>query len=136
MHPLFPKANEVAKDVVDAANEVLRTVDMGLLESVYNRCLTYELRLRGHAVASEKYVEYDYKGLRCSDTLRADLIVDDCVVVELKSVECALRAEYKMQLLSYMRLLNCPLGLLINFGATSTTRFNRLILRGADEWAA
>lgn len=131
MHPLYQKADALTADITDAAAEVLRTVGMGLLESIYSNCLTRELTLRGHAVTQEKYVEYVYKGKRFGTSLRADLLVDDCVAVELKSIESTLRAEHKMQLLSYLKLLNYPLGLLINFGATSSVRIHRVILKGA-----
>lgn len=132
MHPLFPQAQLVIDDIVDAARVVLRTMGQGLLESVYEACLTRELMLRGHKTETEKNVVYSYRGQTFSTSLRADLLVDDCVVVELKSVERQITLEHQMQVLSYMKLLNYPLGIVINFGASPNKRFKRVILKGAD----
>ena len=132
MHPRFQQADRVATDVVDAAAEVLRHVGMGLLESVYEHCLARELRLRGHTIERERQVTVDYKGERFATVLRADLLVDGCVVVELKSIEGKLRYEHKMQILSYMHLLDTPVGLIINFGATDDQRIHRVLLRNAN----
>ncbi len=132
MHPLYEKANTLSNDVSDAAMEVLEALGMGLLESVYERCLARELRLRGHRVETEKEVLIHYKGETFRQALRADLLVNDCLVVELKSIEAAIRLEHRMQVLSYMRLLGYPLGLLINFGAVEGKRIHRVILKGAD----
>ncbi len=104
----------------------------GLLESVYEACLERELTLRGHHVEKEKYVAYVYKGASFSTTLRADLIVDECLVIELKSLEGELRYEHQMQVLSYLKVLNYPLGLLANFGATDRKRFKRILLKDAN----
>jgi iron complex transport system substrate-binding protein len=71
--------------------------------------------------------------LRYAYLLRADLIVDDCVVVELKSTEGAIRTEYQLQTLSYMQLLDIPLGMVVNFGATTSSRWKRIILTDADK---
>ena len=103
-----------------------------MLESVYEYCLCRELELRGHTVVKAKVVEINYKGATLKQVLRADLIVDDCVVVELKSIEGSIRTEFRMQLLSYLKLLDMPLGLIVNFGATETVRYRRVILAGAD----
>lgn len=132
MHLKYPKAEEVIQDIHDAAEEVLRVIGPGLLEVVYEQCLLRELELRGHRIEKEKQVTICYKGHQFIHLLRADLIVDDCVVIELKSVEGNIRPEFRMQLLSYMKLLDVPLGLVINFGATSATRYRRVILAGAD----
>jgi GxxExxY protein len=120
-------------DIHAATNEVLKVLGPGLLETVYEQCLCRELELRGHKIEKEKRVTIDYKGQTFEHLLRADLIVDDCVVVELKSVEGAIRAEYQLQTLSYMRLLDIPLGMVINFGATTSSRWKRIILAGADK---
>lgn len=133
MHKRYPQANITAKDVVDASMTVLRAVGMGLLESVYERCLAHELRLRGHQVEHEARIDIVYKGLRVEAPYRADLLVDGCVVVELKSIEGAIRYEHKMQLLSYMKLLDYPIGLVINFGPTEKRRTQRVILKDADK---
>lgn len=132
MHPLYEQANRLCNDVSDAVAEVLNVLGMGLLESVYERCLARVLRLRGHTVATEKEVLVHYKGETFRQALRADLLVDDCLVVELKSIEAPIRLKHRMQVLSYLRLLNYPLGLLINFGAVDGKRIHRVILKGAD----
>jgi GxxExxY protein len=133
MHPKFQQADQVMTDIHAATNEVLKVLGPGLLETVYEQCLCRELELRGHKIEKEKRVTIDYKGQTFEHLLRADLIVDDCVVVELKSVEGAIRAEYQLQTLSYMRLLDIPLGMVINFGATTSSRWKRIILAGADK---
>ena len=132
MHAKYLKAHELTRDILDASEEVLKILGPGLLESVYEQCLCRELELRGHTVVKEKLVEINYKGAVFRQVLRADLIVDDCVVVELKSTEGSIRTEYKMQLLSYLKLLDMPLGVIVNFGATTAIRFGRVILSGAD----
>ena len=132
MHPKYPEGQAVIKEIFHAAEEVLHHLGPGLLESVYENCLCRELELRGHTVVKEKVVEINYKGATLKQVLRADLIVDDCVVVELKSIEGSIRTEFRMQLLSYLKLLDMPLGLIVNFGATETVRYRRVILAGAD----
>ena len=132
MHPLYPKADAVFLDALDACVEVLRHMGPGLLESVYEACLERELVLRGHRLEKEKYVTYAYKGAAFSTTLRADLIVDECLVIELKSLEGELRYEHQMQVLSYLKMLNYPVGLLANFGATDRKRFKRILLKNAN----
>ena len=133
MHPKYQQANSVLSDVHAATNEVLKVIGPGLLETVYEQCLFRELELRGHTLEKEKRIVIDYKGQTIEHVLRADLIVDDCVVVELKSVEGSIRPEYQLQVLSYMRLLDIPLGMVINFGATTSSRWKRVILADADK---
>ena len=133
MHPKYQQANSVLSDIHAATNEVLKVIVPGLLETVYEQCLFRELELRGHTLEKEKRIVIDYKGQTIEHVLRADLIVDDCVVVELKSVEGSIRPEYQLQVLSYMRLLDIPLGMVINFGATTASRWKRVILADADK---
>ena len=133
MHPLYRKADAVARDALDAAMTVLNTIGTGLEESLYSRCLLHELTLRGHQVEREVPITLKYKGAVFSTVLRADLLVDRCVVLELKSIEKNIRFEHKMQVLSYMKMLDCPLGFVINFGPNNTDRIQRVILAGADE---
>ena len=133
MHPKYQQANSVMSDIHAATNEVLKVIGPGLLETVYEQCLFRELELRGHKLEKEQRIVIDYKGRSFEHVLRADLIVDDCVVVELKSVEGSIRPEYQLQILSYMRLLDIPLGMVINFGATTSSRWKRVILAGADK---
>jgi len=108
--------NEIAKEIVDAAYKVHTTLGPGLLESVYQAVLEYELRKRGLQVKAEQPIPVVYEGVHLEVGFRADLIVEDKVIVELKSVE-TLHPVHKKQLLTHLRLANKRLGLLINFGA-------------------
>ena len=107
--------NEVAKIVVDAAFKVHSKLGPGLLESVYTVALAYELRKRGLKVEREVPVPFRYEDIQFEEGFRADLIVDDKVIIELKSIE-ELALVHKKQLLTYLRLMDKRLGLLINFG--------------------
>ncbi len=97
-----------------AAIEVHKTLGSGLLESVYHRCLKYELEARKIAFVSEARVPVHFKELEFDTDFRCDLIVEDSLVVELKSVEHVLPV-HQAQVLTYMKLLELPMGLLINF---------------------
>ncbi len=111
------KENEVAKVVVDAAYQIHVTLGPGLLESAYAAALNYELQKRGLSVQTEVPIPLIYDGVVLQEmAYRADMIVADLVVLELKSVEKLLPV-HKKQLLTYLRLLDKRLGLLINFGA-------------------
>jgi GxxExxY protein len=133
MHPLFPKANGLTETIIAAAIEVHRDKGPGLLESIYQWCLTKELGLRGLAFAEQKLVLIEYKGFTREEPLRFDVLVEGCVLVEAKAVEKVLPI-HKAQLLSYMRLLDAPVGLLINFHEMKVTDgVHRLILPGANQ---
>jgi len=108
--------NEIAKIVVDAAFQVHTRLGPGLLESVYASVLAYELEKRGLHVLRQHPVPVVYDGVTFDEGFRADLIVEDKVILELKSVEATLPV-HKKQLLTYLRLTDKQLGLLINFGA-------------------
>lgn len=106
--------NAIAKEIVDAAFRVHTTLGPGLLESVYHAVLAYELSQRGLRTVSQQPIPVAYGNLRIDTGFRADLIVEDKVIVELKSVE-VLAPVHKRQLLTYLRLADKRLGLLINF---------------------
>ncbi|MBW4566862.1 MAG: GxxExxY protein [Tolypothrix carrinoi HA7290-LM1] len=108
--------NEVAKEIVDAAYKIHTTLGPGLLESVYQAVLEYELRNRGLRIEADQPIPVVYEGVHLEVGFRADLIVENKVIVELKSVE-AVHPVHKKQLLTYLRVANKRLGLLINFGA-------------------
>ncbi|HKK10217.1 MAG TPA: GxxExxY protein [Bacteroidales bacterium] len=97
-----------------AAIEVHKALGPGLLESVYHRCLEKELSLRNIPFQSELKVDIQYKGLELDTQLRCDFLIDNCLVVELKSVDYLLPV-HEAQILTYINLLNVPEGLLINF---------------------
>lgn len=104
--------------VVDAAFHIHEELGPGLLESVYASVLTRALIRRGLMVEREKIVVFEFDGMQFNDGLRIDLLVNDVLVVELKSVEAFAPVHFK-QLLTYLRLMHLPLGLLINFGAAT-----------------
>jgi len=110
--------DEVTGIVVDSALKVHQALGPGLLESVYEIVLAHELVKRVLKVEQQKVVRFEYDGLVFEEGLRLDLLVDERVVVELKSVELLLPVHSK-QLLTYLRLLHQPVGLLINFGAAT-----------------
>ena len=97
--------------------EVYKNLGPGLLESVYEKALIHELSIKGIPVKSQVEVEMNYKGVNVGEGLRLDLLVDDKLIVELKSVEELKPVHYK-QLLTYLKLLDRRLGLLINFNVT------------------
>lgn len=108
--------NEISKQVVDAAFKLHTELGPGLLESVYEALMAKELELRGLTVARQKPISFEYGGLKFDEGFRADLIVNDLVIIELKSVE-QLHPVHKKQLKTYLKLSSKRLGLLINFGA-------------------
>src|SRR6266446_1053083 len=106
--------NEVAKQIVDAAYRVHTSLGPGLLESVYEVVLAYELEKRGLHTVRQQAVPIVYQGIRIEMGFRADLIIEDQVIVEIKSVD-AVAPVHKKQLLTHLRLADKRLGLLINF---------------------
>ncbi len=108
--------HELSYQIRGAAMEVYNTLGPGLLESIYHKAMIYELQSRGLSVKSEVPVEVYYKGVLIENSLRLDLLVNDQIIVELKSVEDILPIHYK-QLKTYLKLSNKELGWLINFGA-------------------
>ena len=132
MHPLYEQAAGMTRDVIGAAIEVHKDKGPGLLESIYEWCISKELELRGYDVRTQKSVVIRYKGFEREDPLKFDVLVNSCLLVEIKAVEMV-RPIHKAQLLSYMRLLDIPLGLLINFNVERLTEgVSRLILPGAN----
>lgn len=107
--------NEIAKAVVDAAYQIHTQLGPGLLESVYEIVLAHELNRRGFDVERQKPVTIEYRGMKFDEGFRADMIINGKVIIELKSVETVLPV-HKKQLLTYLRLTNLKLGLLVNFG--------------------
>ncbi|MDL1980907.1 MAG: GxxExxY protein [Deltaproteobacteria bacterium] len=108
--------NEIAKKIVDAAYHIHKKLGPGLLESVYETVLAYELKKRGLNVKRQVPVAIVYDNIKFDEGFRADLIAEDKVIVELKSVE-KVSPVHKKQLLTYLRLADKRLGLLINFGS-------------------
>jgi GxxExxY protein len=132
MHLLFERASGLTETIIAAAVEVHRDQGPGLIESIYEWCLLKELGLRGLACISQNGVTIEYKGFTREEPLRFDVLAEGCVLVETKAVETILPI-HKAQLLSYMKLLNVPLGLLINFHELKVTDgVSRLILPGGN----
>jgi len=132
MHPLFSKASGLTEHIIAGAIEVHRDKGPGLVESIYEWCLLRELDLCQLGAINQKLVTISYKGFTREEPLRFDLLVENCVLVEVKAVERVLPI-HKAQLLSYMKLLNAPIGLLINFHESKLTDgVSRLILPGAN----
>ena len=133
MHPLFSKASELTEIVIAAAIEVHRNKGPGLIESIYEWCLQKELELRGLSCTSQKLVTIEYKGFTREEPLRFDVLVEGCLLVEAKAIQNVLLI-HKAQLLSYMKLMDVPLGLLINFHESKLTNgVHRLMLPGANQ---
>ena len=132
MHPRFGRASSMTHDVIAAAVEVHKTLGPGLLESIYEWALTKELEYRGYSVRNQKSVVITYREFQREDPLKFDLLVSDCLLIEVKSVE-AVHPIHKAQLLSYMKLLDVPVGLLINFNVQKLTEgVSRMMLPGAN----
>ncbi len=123
--------NEIGKQVVDVAIRVHRELGPGLLETVYEVVLSHELRQRGLQVERQVPVDIEYQGLKFDEGFRADLIVENKVILELKCVE-KLNNAHKKQLLTYLRFTGMRLGYLLNFAESMmkdgiTRTVNRLI---------
>jgi GxxExxY protein len=133
MHPLYERADQLSHTVIGAAIEVHRIMGPGLIESIYERCLMRELSLGHIESVNQRMVRIEYKGLIFEENLRFDVLVENCLLLELKCVQEILPI-HKAQLLSYMKLLNIPIGLILNFHETKLTDgMARMILPGANQ---
>ena len=120
---------DIAAAIVDAAYHLHREIGPGLLEAVYDTILAKELERRGFRAARPLPVSLDYNGMKFRNVCRVDLLVEGQVVVEIKSVE-RLAPVHLKQLLTYLRLLKLPIGLLINFGAPTLKEGLRRVVNG------
>jgi GxxExxY protein len=112
--PLPPEVERVAKAIVDATYKTHRALGPGLIESVYEQCLAYELRKRHFAVETQLDLPIHYDDIVIKCGLRPDILVANVVIVEVKSVE-SMHPVYQAQLMTYLKLMNKRLGFLINF---------------------
>jgi GxxExxY protein len=112
--PILPEVERVGKIVLDSAFKVHSDLGPGLLESVCETCLAYEIRKRDISVGTQSVFPIVYRDVRIESGLRLDMVVDDCVIVEIKAVE-RWNAIYEAQLLTYLKLSKIRLGFLINF---------------------
>ncbi|MEL1255576.1 GxxExxY protein [Flavobacterium sp. DGU38] len=115
------EVTQLAYEITGFAIKVHKALGPGLLESIYEKCLKYELERNGYDVKQQLVVKIDYYDLEFESDLRIDLLVNDCVVVELKAIENLLPI-HEAQLLTYMKLLQRPQGLLINFNTINITK--------------
>ena len=111
-------------NVTGACIEVHKILGPGLLESVYVRCLIRELQLRDIKYTAEQSILLSYKDVVLDTALRADLYIENCLIIELKSVERILPI-HEAQILTYMKLLKAPKGLLINFNCTDIIQYGK-----------
>ncbi len=132
VHPLFSRADQLTSIVIGAAIEVHRILGPGLLESIYERCLIHELKLRGLNSVKQRVVQIHYKDVVFEENLRFDILVEDCLLIEVKAVEHVLPVHIAAAI-SYLKLLNLPLGLMINFHVPKLVEgVKRLIIPGAN----
>jgi iron complex transport system substrate-binding protein len=110
--------NEITREIVDSAYRLHSRLGPGMLESVYRIVLAKDLERAGFQVEQEKSISFKYEGMTIENGFRVDLLVDKQVVVELKSIE-TLAPIHSKQVLTYLRVLDLPVGLLINFGSVS-----------------
>ncbi len=110
--------NNLSYIIIGCAIEVHKALGPGLLESVYQKCLIRELMLKDFDIRSQLKMPINYKGLDVEADLRLDILVNDLVILEIKAVD-ALNPVYEAQVLSYMKLLNKPEGMLLNFCCTN-----------------
>jgi iron complex transport system substrate-binding protein len=127
--------DDVTGEIVDAAFKLHAALGPGLLESVCETVLYRDLQRRGLHVERQKIVAFEYDGLQFEDGLRIDLLVDARVIVEIKSVERSAPVHGK-HVLTYLRLLNLPVGLLINFGAPTLKEGLQRIVNGLPNSAS
>jgi GxxExxY protein len=116
MEDIAMDENSIAKEVVDSAYSVHRELGPGLLESVYELALCHELESRKLEYSRQHKIQIVYKDMLIMDAFRADILVGKKLIIELKSIE-AVSPVHKKQLITYLKLADCKLGLLINFGS-------------------
>lgn len=133
MHPSFERASALAEFIIGSAIEVPRNKGPGLIESIHEWCLMMEAQLRRIDFVTQKLVEIHYKGFTRKEPIRFDVLVGECVLDEVQAVQQVLPI-HKAQLLSYMKLLDVPLGLLVNFHDLKLVDgIHQLMLPGANQ---
>ena len=115
------EVTKLSYEITGFVIKVHKNLGSGLLESIYEKCLKFELERNGYDVKQQLVVKINYDDLELESDLRIDLLVNDCIVVELKSVENLLPI-HQAQILTYMKILQKPQGLLINFNTTNITK--------------
>ena len=126
------RLDELTDRIIGAAIEVHRALGPGLLESAYESCLAFELMQRGLKVEQQKPLPVIYKDVKLDCAYRLDLLIEDAVIVEVKSVD-SLAPIHHAQLLSYLKLSGCKLGLLMNFNVTALKNGIRRVVNNLPE---
>jgi GxxExxY protein len=121
--------NRISQEIIGAAVEVHRALGPGLLESSYRACLAHELMLRGVRLEQQRELPLAYKGIALRNGYRIDLLVEGRIVVEVKAVQ-SIESVHRAQLLTYLKLLNRRIGLLINFNVETLVHGVRRIVNG------
>ncbi len=124
--------NEIGKALVNTSITIHKELGSGLYEKVYEVVLTHELKKHGLNVERQVPVSIEYDGIKFDEGFRADVIIDNKVILELKSVESVTKA-HKKQVLTYLRLTGCKLGYLLNFGEDLMKNGITRIVNGLDE---
>jgi len=106
--------DDLTYKIIGCAIEVQKHLGVGLLESIYEKCLIHELKLNGLECVSQQFIELEYKGMKLDSDLRFDILVENLVIVELKATN-NMSPIFEAQTLTYMKLLEKPKGILINF---------------------
>ena len=127
--------DEISGDVVDVALRLHRDLGPGLLESVYEAVLAARLSQLGYAVARQQPVDINFDGVRLEGAFKIDLLVDRRLIIEIKSCEKLMPVHAK-QLLTYLRLMNQPLGLLMNFGADMFRNGLKRVINNRSDYLA
>jgi GxxExxY protein len=109
--------NEISSLVFDAGMKIHRRLGIGLYENVYEQCLIHELKNSGLHIESQKDISIDYEGLKIEKAFRADLLIDNKVIIEIKAVP-DINDYHFFQLLNYLRITNMKLGMILNFHST------------------
>lgn len=122
-------ADRYSHEVIGAAIETHRWLGPGLLESAYEECLSHELGMRQVPYSRQVTIPLRYKGVELTCGYRADLLIDTCLLVEIKAVE-AIVALHQAQVLTYLRLLRVPLGLIINFNVPLLSKGIKRLVNG------
>jgi GxxExxY protein len=125
--------NEIGKIIIDCALKVHKELGPGLLESTYEACLLYELQAKGLKVEEQKVLPVVYKEVKLDCGYRIDLLTEDKVIIEIKSVE-ALNEVHMAQILTYLRLSGCRLGFLINFNVVLLKQGIKRVVNNLPDW--
>lgn len=123
------EAEDVSHEIVDSAYHLHRDLGPGMLESVYELLLARSLESRGLRVERQKTIDFEFQGVHFTEGFRVDLLIEGCVVVELKSIDFLVPAHTK-QVLTYLRLMHLSLGLLINFGSPTFREGIKRVVNG------